>query len=751
MSTYIKPLNNMDVEMILKLRNFGPSVLDSMYNTSTVDSNFVDRYHKLYVFNKEIFGDTFNKYIEYDQYSDLLTRLTYLSTNLELVQLIDEVVNYSKMCSFQEKIKLYTELFNNSKFTAVIKDSYCWFNEHNIDESLLGDLLCSVSMENEEQFVAESEQVYNIMYTMLKNKDLRSSVVNWIAEFFNKNIRKINYQINEDNSGLSTDTHLVKTMYVLFLLWKNGVTEERIMNIKSEYITDAVCPIKWMDKHTNSDNIEYGFMTQSFFLLMNGLRVVYIPILKRVDIIRKYLIQIENERQALERYANMFTEVVLQQLNYSVEKYRKILREDIFLVNNSVVRESMNYFCDQVLRWITTVYRDNRIFCIDDTLSDIHTYIIHDTDDSIPFVRTMNFSYFVTDIINTDIYTKNPGVKWNFFNLIVKERTVVGCGPLLRSCICVQRLVDDTTDNSYLKLLKKKDVYNEVVQIGDDVCRTFPKKDLQKFVNIFLDDIFVYFESSDPIREMLDNNEYHYDNADVLYEVLGGIAHMVKFTYALFDTETFKELFMSDEFINKFTSVITLYIKMIANDYGTTYKYINEVVLNRLIMKGKLKYVDLNLVLKTTVDICRKCVENDKFVETLVLNTQMFKISYFEKILDIIDDPTSVTLGIDRTVVEQLIDTFNSCNQMDTDTPEQFLDPLTCCVIKTPVLLPNMEEDMFFERSVIVQSLLNKEENPFNRERLTIEELDEYNNRESTVEKLNKFNEQFNEWQSSKN
>ena len=64
--------------------------------------------------------------------------------------------------------------------------------------------------------------------------------------------------------------------------------------------------------------------------------------------------------------------------------------------------------------------------------------------------------------------------------------------------------------------------------------------------------------------------------------------------------------------------------------------------------------------------------------------------------------------------------------------------------IDTPVILP--ETDIFMDREVICRHLLTEETNPFNREKLSIEKLDEYNSRENIKMRLNKFKEKIEAW-----
>ena len=78
--------------------------------------------------------------------------------------------------------------------------------------------------------------------------------------------------------------------------------------------------------------------------------------------------------------------------------------------------------------------------------------------------------------------------------------------------------------------------------------------------------------------------------------------------------------------------------------------------------------------------------------------------------------------------------------------PDEFMDPITCNVIEDPCLLPGMvgyQSDNFFDKSTIRKQLLIKQENPYTRAPLTIDEFEEFNNRKDIQEKLNDFRTRF--------
>ena len=90
--------------------------------------------------------------------------------------------------------------------------------------------------------------------------------------------------------------------------------------------------------------------------------------------------------------------------------------------------------------------------------------------------------------------------------------------------------------------------------------------------------------------------------------------------------------------------------------------------------------------------------------------------------------------------------------QDDEDVPDKFLDPITYSLIEEPCLLPNMNGDLenqFFDKTTVMKQLLIKEENPYTRDKLTIDNFKDYNKQSEVQEKIKLFLEEYEEWKKS--
>ena len=69
--------------------------------------------------------------------------------------------------------------------------------------------------------------------------------------------------------------------------------------------------------------------------------------------------------------------------------------------------------------------------------------------------------------------------------------------------------------------------------------------------------------------------------------------------------------------------------------------------------------------------------------------------------------------------------------------------------ITNPVLLPGT--DTIMDKSVISRHLLTDLHNPFNRENLTMDELEKYNNQDNVKLKIEEFNKKKQAWEKTQN
>lgn len=138
-------------------------------------------------------------------------------------------------------------------------------------------------------------------------------------------------------------------------------------------------------------------------------------------------------------------------------------------------------------------------------------------------------------------------------------------------------------------------------------------------------------------------------------------------------------------------------------------------------------------------------LKDEKEMQKALANEQRFlKVDYLEKMVKILDK-NNLILRKEYDSIISLKNQINSIRSQDeideNDIPEDLLDPIMGTLIENPVLLPNSE--MFMEYDVILRHLLTTPNNPFTRDPLSKDELDEYNARPEIQEKVGLFKQRL--------
>jgi hypothetical protein len=117
-----------------------------------------------------------------------------------------------------------------------------------------------------------------------------------------------------------------------------------------------------------------------------------------------------------------------------------------------------------------------------------------------------------------------------------------------------------------------------------------------------------------------------------------------------------------------------------------------------------------------------------------------------DNILRVIDDINDKILSSNNKT--EIKEKLNNLKEDEREYPPDFYDPLTCKIIKNPVMIPNTNE--IFDRMSIISQIYNQGINPYTREKLTLEILEKYNQEENVVKLINEFKFMKENWTKEK-
>lgn len=93
--------------------------------------------------------------------------------------------------------------------------------------------------------------------------------------------------------------------------------------------------------------------------------------------------------------------------------------------------------------------------------------------------------------------------------------------------------------------------------------------------------------------------------------------------------------------------------------------------------------------------------------------------------------------GLSSEQYEKITQLLESHFKPEIIYPEEFLDPLLCTPITEPIMLPGIKE--IHDRIAIVSQIHESGKNPYNRDPLSLDQLEEYNKLPEVIEKINEF------------
>jgi hypothetical protein len=80
----------------------------------------------------------------------------------------------------------------------------------------------------------------------------------------------------------------------------------------------------------------------------------------------------------------------------------------------------------------------------------------------------------------------------------------------------------------------------------------------------------------------------------------------------------------------------------------------------------------------------------------------------------------------------------------EIEIPDEFCDPIMQSLIEDPVYLPNT--DIIMDKAIIARHLITDQHNPFNREELDMNKLEEYNQLPEILKKISIFKDKLKDW-----
>ena len=605
-------------------------------------------------------------------------------------------------------VLVYKILSNNIFENEVYKNTEDYYNNYS---NYFGNIISNMLDKDENMFM---DWMYNISYiynyrcktiSKLKLND------NILFILLDSVINKYNLIKSENNYTNSTifdfiekNVDLLNIKYEDVSAYEKNVAYE-ILILKLIHIT---IPSSLDDiEHNNNIIADYNYYIDTVSDDNN--------ILHNFDIIKKYVIG--NNKKVIEKY--------IKKNNEMYNKLNKYIMENIYeyYVNLIHIIKTRDYNIENNELFSTIIINiiDFYIFYYNN-----YTYVYKDLNEKYELFK------FFADIFNNKCSNINIDIKLvDFFNKIYSNESVYITGN--KNNIDIVELLDksfmfylhlDSYDDYSKNNIKYKMVciYNSIFNapyiLHSNMCTIMEKKsNVSKFLISFMEDINIFMNNFMIYYRLFQTNKDYSTIANTYYIYIEDYIRFYKYILRKHKSNIDKDIISIS--LHKLNKNI---IKMneLCKDKNNVYKII-------------LYIIDIYILLE---EEDYQIMKND----TRSFDYEVF-MNIYDNLVNIHKHKNVLLFYEFITDVNEL--TVTSEEEYD-NIPDEFLDPLYNTLIEEPVLLPSSGNCVDF--NVIKKHLLYHNFDPFNRDELTLDKLEEYNNNADIKKQNELFKKKIDDW-----
>ncbi|ARF11302.1 ubiquitin fusion degradation protein 2 [Klosneuvirus KNV1] len=736
-----------DLAIIVGLQDEGPGFLELVEEKEKLIA-----YEKLYLKN-ELEENSFEKYVEYIINNDIINLWKYTVNEFsenEFMQIIKKSITYitkkqndtSILLSFLTKVLFVSD--NTKQFFE---------NDTTLFEIIFRPLLTNLKMDNNWEINIKAVQVFTKkIITNKDNKNARYNFIKFISEFLNICIQKINMNVDDIDLTLPNDYEITNYLGLLLTFWNEGMTIDKIDTVDYDYIISDSCTIKWLDSKIINDTKQYSFLTQCFFLILHAIRVGYVPTMYRSKKWTEYLEKINAEIEALTTdsvFMSGFLTKVLTQQKKMLESYLVI---DNDIMNNKLLITWINNFYTIGITWI--LRQKNK--AIDDFIPDLLYFITHFDDYD---VNNDNMNNLLIDTINGK-YLNNINLRCDAiipFKRMIESPLLNEYNrrkyltPLAIGFISLHNSIHKENIHPIYKLRKKVEIYNLINILylhskhnNNDIMEKELLSNLdifKKFMNIILMDLCDF---NDQIEKFNIDSDSEQDHINIAVAIYTHYVKMLIFINSFFDlifkNKDLHNIILSKEILLTLITIINLSIKILS----TKLCYSDE-----LYVGSDNDPIDIGAYVVALTNIIKLLYINGCDMK-LFTDDHAFDIELYKEFSTYTDNEFE---GI-VTILNNIMKNTSDSDELE-NVPDEFIDPITYVPIEEPCLLPGMvgfsDGNIFFNKTTILKQLITKEENPYTRQKLTLDEFEDFNKQEIIRNKNDEFKIKFDTWKKQQN
>ena len=748
---------------------------DKPLENEEVSYNYFQSYLTLYFCNIGSWENPYEKICNNCELIPYLARLIneYIIENEKL-----NIINY-----FIENIWPITESYDKKKvriiflyelskhnsilniLSNVIND---FFDDH-LFNKFFNDKDITDMIYNQITPLASDLKIHTMIVSTFKNFLNNNSTRYFVVDYLNSLLDNCKNTFKIENISYKKDKLYSKiifkkevyTTYISYIILEyfvnhKGVGRHHMEKIKTDYIL-------------NKDDNRYGFITELFYSQTKLLEMSYYRLekelkyrVKECDDYEDILEEMENDPY---NPRNIIENVVIRQLHKLCQERITELKNLISCFSEDTLKTLNSY----LVFWTATLKTEPHEF-VDNVIENIIETKLVEKDYNVDPIF-MKLSY---NVLREDGLTNNPHIKCQFLNVLVEYSRIM----ISESLYDTQLYIDGDFKKILCELPKlivyiKKcssdgEVYDmtytqyKIFYIINHIVFPFKRycedvflslendKDLFKNVINLLIENFQYslnegLSSILKIAELeknpMDSDEFnnsmltHNKNADFYitcnYEFLQSISQL---------SYNYPNIFLCPEIRESFSQNVIYFLEKLIGENRKQYKVKNSTKINFRPVK----------ILEKLRDILVNMCEFDEFIKSVAKDERSYNRRLIERLLSVLYVHSKVSNYEDNLLSKFNDEVLKIRKQLkeeeDKEIPEELCDPIMSTLIEDPIMLPSTQ--IIMDKGVIARHLLSDPHDPFNRDELTMEKLEEYNKQDDIVKKIDEFKSKIEKFKS---
>ena len=742
------------IPTLIKNLNICGDIVDGIYQYSQ-DKQFI-----LHLFNIDYLKD-----MNYDK--DALVEY-YLSilTNDILLGIRDDYQRYNGKEMERKTLfgVIYNNLINNNNNTTTTD---------------------TVNTPNMEELINSGYKIFDKIMKM--GIDIRNDMVNWIIHYINSNkdaakMYNITREVEDDNfintNRFSKNSNIAIVMGILLQYWENNKNLDileltYLLDNDMMYSNDTLhSEPKILTKNENYISINMKIFTFIHRLNHLSMMVIFEKYHKYKSLVADYEHIIKDiPKSDIWDSLGKMKEFYLDKLTKKIHIIEIKLKDNRKIYKDTYLRKLLLQFHNDTFQWVINQYQEKQetiiqnipSLWIDNVLDYGLEFIKPFNSINIPFEKIIECCILLMGDNNniTNPYLRTKASK--LISYIIPEYTnkhylhLDTCQQhLLPNLIKLYVEIENTgTDNQFYQKFEPRyhisylfrHILSVVVEPNyRDIIQTVSNDNqnmYKRFIIMNLSDLnFLLEEIVNSVKKIKNIS------LRIPFEQLNRIMSLLK-SDLLFSYEQLELLYTGSKYLNNLfitPEIITQFVPM-AN-YFIKY-FINEDML----VKDKTIYgYKPDKIVELLSKVYLEISHSDDVIQEIILDKRSYYPELFEDMsnhlltVNKITELQKVNFQMIQTIIDSKIKKINNRVILidENELPDDIMDPIMCSIMKDPILLPSSNKIM--DKSVICRYLLSAQEDPFNREPLDIEELENFNSLPETMEIMKPINNKIKQY-----